>query len=134
LFPALADGEVPSYDVHIQPIVKRYCVSCHRAGKDSNDYFMTTYEEILTTGENKDKNVVAGDPDSYLLLTIQGTPIMDPENPDEKMIGVMPPKGHLKPDAIDAFIRWVMSGMPRTAEDAAKLFVPPAPASPEAYP
>jgi len=125
LFPALADGEVPSYDVHIQPIVKRYCISCHRAGKENNDYLMTTYEEILTTGDNKDKNVIAGDPDSYLLQVIQGTPIMNPENPDEEMIGVMPPKGHLKPDAIDAFIRWVMNGMPNTAEDAAKLLSVP---------
>lgn len=125
LFPPLAEGEVPSYEVHIQPIVKRYCISCHRAGKDNNDYLMTTYEEILTTGENKEKNIIAGDPESYFLLTIQGTPIMHPENPSEEMIGVMPPKGNLKPDAIDAFIRWIMNGMPETAEDAARLFVPP---------
>ncbi|NWG06948.1 MAG: c-type cytochrome [Chloroflexi bacterium] len=127
LFPPLADGEVPSYEVHIAPIVKRYCISCHRAGKENNDYLMTTYEEILTTGENKDKNIVAGDPNSYLLQVIQGTPIMDPEKPDEEMIGVMPPKGHLKPDALDALIRWIMNGMPETAEDAAKLFVAPTP-------
>lgn len=125
LFPPLAEGEVPSYDVHIQPIVKRYCISCHREGKDNNDYLMTTYEEILTTGENKDRNIIAGDPESYLLQVIQGTPIMDPANPNEEMIGVMPPKGTLKPNAIDAFIRWVMNGMPKTAEDAAKLFVAP---------
>ena len=125
LFPALADGEVPSYDVHIAPIVKRYCISCHRAGKDNNEYLMSTYEEILTTGDHKDKNIIAGDPNSYLLQVIQDTPIMDPENPNEELIGVMPPKGHLKPDAVDAFIRWVMNGMPRTAEDAAKLFVAP---------
>lgn len=127
LFPPLADGEVPSYEIHIQPIVKRYCISCHRPGKDNNDYLMTTYEEILTTGENQDKNVVAGDPDSYLLQTIQGIPIMDPENPNEELIGVMPPKGHLKPDAIEAFIRWIMNGMPETAEEAAELFVTPTP-------
>ena len=123
LFPPLAEGEVPSYDVHIQPIVKRYCISCHREGKDNNDYLMTTYEEILNSGEHKDKNVVAGDPDSYLLVTIQDTPIIDPQNPAEEMIGVMPPKGELKPNAIDAFIRWVMNGMPRTAEEAAELFI-----------
>jgi mono/diheme cytochrome c family protein len=127
LFPSLAEGEVPSYDVHIAPIVKRYCISCHRAGKDNNEYLMTTYEEVLTTGENKDKNVIAGDPESYLLQTIQGTAIMDPENPSEEMIGVMPPKGNLKPDAIDAFIRWIMNGMPQTAEEAAALFVAPTP-------
>ena len=72
LFPALAAGEVPSYDVHIQPIVKRYCLSCHRAGKTNNNYLMTSYDEMLTTGDNKDKNILAGDPDSYLLQVIQG--------------------------------------------------------------
>jgi mono/diheme cytochrome c family protein len=125
LFPPLADGEVPSYDVHIAPIVKRYCVSCHRAGKDNNNYLMTSYDEILNTGDNKDKIVIAGDPNGYLIQVIQGTPILDPENPEKELIGVMPPKGHLKPDAVEAFIRWIMNGMPETAEDAAKLFVPP---------
>jgi hypothetical protein len=125
LFPPLVEGEVPSYEVHIAPIVKRYCVSCHRAGKENNNYLMTTYEEILTTGDHKDKNVIAGDQNGYLLQVIQATPIMDPQNPDQELIGVMPPKGHLKPDALDAFIRWIMNGMPETAEEAAKLFVAP---------
>jgi hypothetical protein len=108
------------------PIVKRYCISCHREGKDNNNYLMTSYEEILTTGDNKDHNVIAGDPESYLLQVIQGHPIMDPENPSEEMIGVMPPKGHLKPDAMEAFILWIMNGMPETAEEAAALFGAPA--------
>ena len=125
LFPPLAEGEVPSYDVHIAPIIKRYCISCHRPGKENNNYLMTSYDELLTTGDHKDKNVIAGDPHSYLLQVIQGTHIMDPENPNKELIGVMPPKGHLKPDAINAFVRWIMNGMPQTAEDAAKLFVVP---------
>jgi mono/diheme cytochrome c family protein len=132
LFPPLAEGEVPSYEVHITPIVKRYCISCHREGKDNNNYLMTTYEEILTTGDNKDRNVVAGDPDGYLIQVIQGTPIMDPENPGQEMIGVMPPKGHLKPDALNAFIRWIMNGMPETAEDASKLTATPEPVATQA--
>ncbi len=125
LFPPLADGEVPSYEVHIAPIVKRYCVSCHRAGKDNNDYLMTTYEEILTTGENVDFNIIAGDENSYLLQVIQGHAILD-EN-GEEIIGVMPPKSTLKPNVIDVWIRWIMNGMPQTAEEAAALFVPPTP-------
>ncbi len=127
LFPPLAEGEVPSYDVHIQPIVKRYCISCHRAGKDNNDYLMTSYEEILTTGENVEKNIIAGDMNSYFLQVIQETPIMDPANPTKALIGVMPPKSVLKPNVVDVFVRWIMNGMPQTAEDAAKLFVPPTP-------
>jgi mono/diheme cytochrome c family protein len=129
LFPALADGEVPSYDVHIQPIVKRYCISCHRAGKTNNNYLMTSYEEILTTGDNKDDNVVAGDAESYLLQVIQGTPIPDPDDPNEEMIRVMPPTRQLKPNIVDVFVRWIMAGMPQTAEDAAALSVTPTPAA-----
>ena len=127
LFPPLAEGEVPSYEVHVAPIVKRYCVSCHRAGKENNNYLMTTYEEILTTGDNVDHNVLAGDMNSYLLQVIQETPIMNPDKPDEEWIGVMPPSRALKPDVVDVFIRWIMNGMPQTAEDAAKLSVAPTP-------
>jgi mono/diheme cytochrome c family protein len=124
LFPALAEGEVPSYDVHIAPIVKRYCISCHREGKDNNNYLMTTYEEMLATGDNVDFNIIAGDMNSYLLQTIQETPILD-EN-GEEIIGVMPPKTVLKPNVVDVWVRWIMNGMPQTAEEAA-LFVAPTP-------
>ncbi|MFN8400649.1 MAG: c-type cytochrome [Anaerolineales bacterium] len=122
LFPPLAEGEVPSYDVHIQPIVKRYCVSCHRAGKENNNFLMTSYEEILTTGDHAANNVIANDENSYLLQVIQEHPILD-ENGNE-IIGVMPPTKALKPDVLDAIIRWVMNGMPQTAEDAAALATP----------
>jgi mono/diheme cytochrome c family protein len=125
LFPALAAGEVPSYDVHIQPIVKRYCVSCHRAGKDNKNYLMTSYEEILTTGDEVKNNIIKGDENSYLLLVIQEHAIMDPEKPEEELIGVMPPSKALKPDVVDVFVRWVMNGMPQTADEAAALFVAP---------
>ena len=110
LFPPLAEGEIPTYGVHIQPIVKRYCISCHRPGKDNNAYYMDTYENILTSGDNADKNVIAGDMNSYLIQTIQHTEILDANG--QVLIGVMPPKTQLKPDIIDVFIRWVMNGMP----------------------
>ncbi len=122
LFPPLAENEVPSYDVHIAPIVKRYCLSCHRPGKDNNAYYMDTYENILNSGDHADMNVIAGDENSYLLLTIQGQAILDETG--KEIIGVMPPKGTLKADVVEAFRRWVLMGMPRTAEDAAGLTWP----------
>ncbi|MBI5842870.1 MAG: c-type cytochrome [Chloroflexi bacterium] len=128
LFPALAEGEVPSYNVHIQPIVKRYCVSCHREGKTNNNYLMTSYEEILTTGDNVANNIIAGDENSYLLQVIQEHPIMNPEKPDEELIRVMPLNRTLKPNIVDVFIRWIMNGMPQTAEEAATLSTTPTPA------
>jgi len=125
LFPPLVEGEVPSYEVHIAPIVKRYCVSCHREGKDNNDFLMTSYEEILTTGENKDFNLIPGEnyEDSYLLLTIQQIPILD-EN-GKQIIGVMPPKTVLKPNVVEVWKLWIKNGMPKTADDAAKLSTTP---------
>lgn len=122
LFPPLAENEVPSYDVHIAPIVKRYCLSCHRPGKDSNAYFMDTYENILNSGDNADKNIIAGDENSYLLLTIQRQAILDATG--KEIIGVMPPKGALKADVVEVFRRWVLMGMPRAAKDAAGLTWP----------
>jgi len=127
LYPKLADGEVPSYEVHIQPIIKRYCVSCHRAGKTNANYLMTSYEEILTTGDNKDNNVLAGDPKGYLLQVIQGTAIPDPKDPTKDLIRAMPPTSKLKPAIIDIFVRWIMAGMPRTTAEAAKLSTTPTP-------
>jgi len=120
LYPALAEGEIPSYDVHIAPIVKRYCLSCHRPGKDNNEYWMTSYDEILNTGDNS-PNVVAADANSPLLVVIQGTAIPDPANPSNELVGVMPPNKALKADVIDVFKRWVTAGMPQTAADAAAL-------------
>jgi len=127
LFPPLAKGEVPSYEVHIQPIVKRYCISCHREGKTNNNYLMTSYEEILTTGDNVANNIIDGDENSYFLQVIQEHEIMNPEKPDEVLINVMPPNRALKPNIVDVFIRWIMNGMPLTATDAAALFVTPTP-------
>jgi len=121
LYPPLAEGEVPSYDAHIQPIAKRYCVSCHRAGKENNNYLMTSYEEMLQSGDHAENNIIAGDENSYLLQVIQGHAIMNPDKPGEELIGVMPPTRALKADIVDVFVRWVMNGMPQTAEDAAAL-------------
>jgi mono/diheme cytochrome c family protein len=133
LYPPLAENEVPSYDVHIAPIVKRYCLGCHQAGKQNNNYVMDTYENILNTGDQK-PNVVAGDPDSTLLKVVEGTPIPDPKDPTQQLIRAMPPNHQLNANIVNVFKLWVLAGMPRTADDAAKS-TPPAPvATPTAEP
>jgi len=127
LFPSLANGEVPSYDIHIQPIVKRYCISCHSAGKTNNNFLMDSYVDILHTGDHKANDVVPNKASSYLLQVIQGQPIADPNHPTQTLIRTMPPNGHLSPDVMDVFVRWIMNGMPQTAADAAKLSASPTP-------
>jgi len=116
--PALNVGEVPSWDVHIQPLVKRYCVSCHRAGKQNNNYLMTSYDEMLTTGDNAPL-ITAGDPESLMLKLINGQEGLDPAT--GKTIRQMPPTKLLDPQYLDMLTRWVMAGMPQTAEEATAL-------------
>jgi len=126
--PALAAGEIPSYEVHIQPLEKRYCVSCHRAGKKNNNYLMGTYEDTLNTGDNAPV-MVAGDMNSSLLQVINGNEIKDDKG--EVIIRQMPPTKLLKPEYIDMLTRWVMAGMPNSAAEAQALSVT---ATPEATP
>jgi len=126
--PALAAGEIPSYEVHIQPLEKRYCVSCHRAGKKNNNYLMGTYEDTLNTGDNAPV-MVAGDMNSILLQVINGIEIKDDKG--EVIIRQMPPTKLLKPEYIDILTRWVMAGMPNSAAEAQALSVT---ATPEATP
>ena len=113
VMPTLGENEVPSYEQHIQPIVKRYCVSCHREGKKNNNYFMGTYEDILNSGDNAPV-MVAGDLNSLLIKMLHRVEDLEEGGP-------MPPTKALKPELIDIFERWVKAGMPQTAEDAAAL-------------
>jgi hypothetical protein len=116
--PTLAEGEIPSYEVHIQPIVKRYCISCHRPGKENNNYLMGTFAEIIETGDNA-PNIIAGDLDSHLIATINHESILDASGAE--IIGPMPPTKQIKPEYIHIFEQWVLAGMPETADEAAAL-------------
>lgn len=122
--PTLGENEVPSYEVHIQPIVKRYCISCHRPGKKNNNYLMRTYEEIITTGDHA-PNYITGDLGCNTIRMLYREEI--------EAGGPMPPTKALKPELIAIFERWVLAGMPETAADAAALSAP-APIASEAPP
>ena len=110
--PALKPGEVPSYEMHIEPIVKRFCVSCHRPNKENNNYLMRTYEEIMTSGDNA-PNIIAGDLGNNTIRMLH--------REDIEAGGPMPPTKALKPEYIEIYERWVMGGAPNTAAEAAAL-------------
>jgi len=120
--PALGLEEVPSYDVHIAPMIKRYCVSCHRPGKKNNNYLMRDYNEVMTSGDHA-PNVIPGDLNSNNILMINRQEI--------EAGGPMPPTRALKPEIIDIFTRWVAGGAPQTAEQAAAASGPTTAATPE---
>jgi menaquinol-cytochrome c reductase cytochrome b/c subunit len=110
--PALGPDEVPSYALHIEPIIKRYCVSCHRPDKENNEYLMRTYEEVIESGDNA-PNFIAGDLGSNSIRMLH--------REDIDAGGPMPPTKPLREDYIDIFERWTLAGMPETAEQAAAL-------------
>ena len=118
--PSLLENEVPSYEVHISRIAQRYCISCHRPGKENNDYLMQSYQEMLSTGDNKANNLIAGDLNSYLILTINGETVLDPDT-GEEIIQQMPPTKLMKDEYINLFESWVQNGMPEAAADAEGL-------------
>ncbi len=124
--PSLGPGEVPSYEEHVSKITKRYCVSCHREGKENNNYLMGTYEEMLQTGDHADKNLIPGDLNSYLIQTINGNAVYDPDT-GEEISSQMPPTKLMKEEYIKILEQWVLFGMPETAEDAEALSPTPTP-------
>ncbi len=119
--PELGPDEIPSYEVHIAPIEKRYCVSCHRPGKKNNNYLMGDYEQTMQSGDNA-PNIIPGDLSSNLIRMINREEI--------EAGGPMPPTKALKPELIEIFERWVAGGAPNTAADAAALSPLSAPAEP----
>ena len=123
--PELAPGEVPSYEVHVGPIVKRFCVSCHRPGKKNNEYLMRTFQETMETGDNA-PNVIPGDLNSNNILMLHRQEI--------EAGGPMPPTRALRPELIEIFEKWVEGGAPETAEEAAALSATETPISPPAIP
>ncbi len=108
--PELGPDEIPVYSVHIEPIVRRTCISCHRPGKKNGEYFMRDYDEILTTGDFA-PNLIAGDLGSNLILMLHREEI--------EAGGPMPPTKPLREDWIDIWERWVLAGMPENPEDVA---------------
>ena len=97
-------------------LTKRYCVSCHQAGKQNNNYLMTSYDDLLKTGDNAPV-ITAGDPNSLLIQLINGHASKDPKTGNA--IRQMPPTKLLDQQYIDMLTRWILAGMPKTAQEAA---------------
>ena len=119
--PLPGPDEIPSYEIHVQPVIKRYCISCHRPGKKNNEYLMGTYEEVMTSGDNATTNITPGSLDNNTVHMLHREEIED-------IGGAMPPSRPLKDEYIDVIERWILAGAPETAMDAAGLMPTSVPA------
>jgi menaquinol-cytochrome c reductase cytochrome b/c subunit len=98
---ALAPGETPDYEKHVAPILKRRCSACHREGLAKNNYVMSSYQSVMTSGDHA-PDVIGGDLNSNLILMINRQKI--------EAGGPMPPTKALAPQEIDIITRWVQAG------------------------
>jgi mono/diheme cytochrome c family protein len=106
--PELGADEIPVYTIHVEPIIRRTCLSCHRPGKENNQYLMETYDEVINSGDNA-PNLIASDLGCNLIRMLYREEI--------DAGGPMPPSKQLKEAWVEIFERWVMAGMPETPED-----------------
>jgi menaquinol-cytochrome c reductase cytochrome b/c subunit len=114
--PTVAPGQVPSYEVQISAIQKRYCVSCHRAGKKNNNYIMDNYDDTIKTGDHA-PDLIAGDLLCNTMQMLNRVEGLEAGNP-------MPPTRALPPELVEIYKQWILAGMPNTAADAAALTAP----------
>ncbi|HSF80245.1 MAG TPA: c-type cytochrome [Anaerolineales bacterium] len=119
--PLPGPDEVPSYEVHIQPILKRFCISCHRPGKKNNNHLMGTYAELMTSGDNA-PNITPGSLENNTIQMLYRNEI--------EAGGPMPPTRPLKDEYIQVIERWILAGAPETAAEAAALSATATPAIP----
>ena len=99
--PALAEGEIPDYETHVYPVFRRYCIACHREAKAQQNYILTDYQSVMTSGDHA-PNVIGGDLNSNMLLMIN--------REDVEAGGPMPPTRPLDDKRMDIIIRWVEAG------------------------
>lgn len=110
--PPLAEGEEPDYETHVYPIFRRYCIACHRQGNSQQNYVMTDYVSVMTSGDHA-PNVIAGDLDSNLIRMLN--------QEDIEAGGPMPPTKALDAYRLDVVTRWVEAGaLPARVQEPAE--------------
>src|SRR5262249_36087550 len=111
----------PSFTKDVQPLLTKYCIECHRAGKIKGGLKLETHEDILKGGSKGRQAVVPGDPEKSRLITTT----------EHRIKPFMPPKKSTQPsDKETALLRaWVKAGAvddskPKTgAAEADALFL-----------
>ncbi len=88
----------PTYNDHVAPIFKKYCVGCHNAEDKEGELVLERYAAILAGGESGAVIVAGKSGDSRLVQVLTG-----------KAKPAMPPEDNEKPTAqeIAALAAWI---------------------------
>ena len=90
-------GEV-SFKEHILPIFQSRCTMCHGSNSGFGGYDSSTYQSIMTSGENGPYILFGDAANSSLIQLLQAT------------AGFMPPTGKLSDAEIKTIIDWINAG------------------------
>lgn len=102
VFVRADDTDAPTYEKHIAPFLKTYCLGCHDGGDDSKGGLsVLTYKALMQGGDGGEVVESGKSNESRLLLMVLGK-----EKPR------MPPKDSKQPRAeeIDLVKRWIDAG------------------------
>src|SRR5262245_36409254 len=102
-------AQAPSFTKDVQPLLKKYCVECHRAGKIKGGLKLETHEDILKGSSKGRKAVVPGDPDKSRLVTTT----------EHRIKPFMPPKKSQQPGTKETEL--LRAGVKAGAKDDGKL-------------
>jgi mono/diheme cytochrome c family protein len=88
-----------SFSGQVMPILQAQCQACHGASIKLGGWDMSSYDSIMTSGENSPV-IIAGDAENSLLAQfIQG-----------KGGKAMPPQGGMSPQDVQAILDWIAAG------------------------
>ncbi len=92
-------SQAPTFSGQVLPILQTRCQMCHNSSTKLGDWDASSYESVMTSGENAPV-VIAGDVQKSLLAQLlQGT--------NGK---IMPPMGALPQEEIQAILDWIAAG------------------------
>ncbi|MBI5351535.1 MAG: c-type cytochrome [Chloroflexi bacterium] len=88
-----------SFNDQVLPIFQAKCSMCHSSATTFGGWDSTSYQAVMTSGDNAPE-VIAGDPDnSYLMQLLQAT-----------NGAFMPPTGKLSDEEIQIIMDWILAG------------------------
>ncbi len=91
-----------SFYGQLRPVFQANCQGCHQPAKAKGGYVMTEFEKLFAPGETGDKPIVAGQPDTSLLVKQ-----ITPKNGEAEMPKGKPP---LAEHEIELVRRWIAEG------------------------
>lgn len=98
------DLPIPSFSEDVYPIIEKECGGQCHLDKQKGDWSMASYEDMMTTGEHVDVNIIPGDPaNSLLAQKLQNR---------QKIGEMMPTDRQIRSDQISLIVEWIRAGAP----------------------